>query len=71
MRKRLWMPFVESRRAQLNPHTNWVLVLRDMRIKVKRVLPSLFLASFITKRKKHSNPPKPTTHPIPSNLSTP
>jgi hypothetical protein len=27
-----------------NPHTNWVLGLRDVRIKEKRVLPSLFLA---------------------------
>jgi hypothetical protein len=51
--------------VQLNPHTNFALVLRDVRIKVKRVLPSLFLAQIITKRKKHSNKPQPTTHPIP------
>jgi hypothetical protein len=56
---------------QLNPHTNWVLVLRDVRIKVKRVLPSLFLTPIITKRKKHLNPSKPTTHPISSYPSTP
>jgi hypothetical protein len=31
--------------------------LRDIRIKVKRVLPSLFLAPIITKRKNHSNQP--------------
>jgi hypothetical protein len=46
------------------------LVLRDVRIKVKRVLPSLFLAPIITKRKNHSNQPKPTTRPIPSHRST-
>jgi hypothetical protein len=38
---------------------------------VKRVLPSLFLAQIITKRKKQSNQSKPTTHPIPSHPSTP
>jgi predicted nuclease with TOPRIM domain len=31
----------------------------------------LFLAPIITKRKNHSNQPKPTTHPIPSHPSTP
>jgi hypothetical protein len=36
-----------------------VLVLRDVRIKMKRVLPSLFLAQIITKRKKLSNKPEP------------
>jgi hypothetical protein len=54
-----------------SPHTNWVFVLRDVRIRVKRVLPSLFLAPTTTKRRKHSNPPKLTTHPIQSHLSTP
>jgi hypothetical protein len=48
-----------------------VLVLRDVRIKVKRELPSLLLDQIITKRKKHSNQPKPTTHPIPSHPPTP
>jgi hypothetical protein len=58
------------RRVQLNPHINWVLVWRDVRIKLKRVLPSLFLSPIITKRKKHSNPSKLTTHPISSHPST-
>jgi hypothetical protein len=49
---------------------NWVLGLRDVRIKVKRVLPSSFLAQTITKRKKHSSQPKPTTHPIPGHPLT-
>jgi hypothetical protein len=57
--------------VQLNPHTNWVLVFRDVRIKVKRVLLSLFLAPIITKRRKHSNQSKPTTHPISSHPLTP
>jgi hypothetical protein len=57
--------------VQQNPHTNWMLVLRDVRIKVKRVLPSLFLAPIITKKKNHSNQPKPTTHLIPCHPSTP
>jgi hypothetical protein len=57
--------------VQPNPHTNWVLGLRDVRIKVKRVLPSSFLAQTITKRKKHSNQPKPATHPISSHPLTP
>jgi hypothetical protein len=61
---------VELRRVQPNLHTNWVLVLRDVRIKVKRVLPSLFLSLIITKRKNHSNQPKPTTHPFLSHPST-
>jgi hypothetical protein len=39
--------------------------------KGEEVLPSLFLALTTTKRRKHSNPPKLTTHPIQSHLSTP
>jgi hypothetical protein len=39
--------------------------------KVRRVLPSLFLALTTTKRRKHSNPPKLTTHPIQSHVSNP
>jgi hypothetical protein len=54
-----------------NPHTNWVLVLRGVRIRVIRVLPSSFLAPTITNRKQQSNSPKPTTYPIPSHPSTP
>jgi hypothetical protein len=38
---------------------------------VRRILPNLFLAPTTTKRRKHSNPPKLTTHPIQSHLSTP
>jgi hypothetical protein len=33
--------------------------------------PSLSLSPIITKRKNHSNQPKPITHPIPSHPSTP
>jgi hypothetical protein len=32
--------------------------------KGEKSAPSLFLAPIIKKRKKHSNQPKPTTHPI-------
>jgi hypothetical protein len=39
--------------------------------KGEKVLPSLSLAPIITKRKNHSNQPKPTTHPIPTHPSTP
>jgi hypothetical protein len=56
--------------VQPNPHTNWVLVLRGVRIRVRRVLPSSFLAPPTTKRRKQSNPPKLTTHPIKSLHST-
>jgi hypothetical protein len=38
---------------------------------VRIVLPSLFLALTTTKRRKHSNPPKLTTHPIQSHVSNP
>jgi hypothetical protein len=49
---------------------DWVLALRGVRIRVRRVLPSLFLAPPTTKRKQHSNQPKPITHPIQSHPST-
>jgi hypothetical protein len=39
--------------------------------KGEKSAPKFFLAQIITKRKKHSNQPKPTTHPIPSHPSTP
>jgi hypothetical protein len=48
-----------------------VLALRDVRIRVRRVLASLFLAPTTTKRRKHSNLPTLTTHPIQSHLSNP
>jgi hypothetical protein len=32
--------------------------------RVRRVLPNLFLAPTTTKKRKHSNQTKPTTHPI-------
>jgi hypothetical protein len=35
------------------------------------VLPNSFLTQTNTKRKKDSNEPKPTTHPIPCHPSTP
>jgi hypothetical protein len=50
---------------------NWVFGLRDVRIRVRTVLLSSFLAPTTTKRRKHSNQPKPTTHPIQSHPSTP
>jgi hypothetical protein len=57
--------------SEANPHTNWALALREVRTRVRRVLPSLFLAPTTTKRRKHSNPQKLTTHLIQSHLSTP
>jgi hypothetical protein len=39
--------------------------------KVRRVLLSLFLAPTITKKRNHSNQPKPTTHPIQRHPSNP
>jgi hypothetical protein len=59
------------RRVQPNPYTNWVLDLKDVRKRVRRVLLCLFLAPTITKKRKHSNQPKPTTHPIQSHPSKP
>jgi hypothetical protein len=44
--------------------------LRGVRIRVRRVLPSLFLAPPTTKRKQQSNPLKLTTHPTQSHPST-
>jgi hypothetical protein len=43
--------------VQPNPQTDWALFFRDVRIRVRRVLPS-------------SNPPKLTTHPTHSHPST-
>jgi hypothetical protein len=48
-----------------------MLTLRDVRTRVRRVLPSLFLAPTTIRRRKQSNPPKLITHPIQSHLSTP
>jgi hypothetical protein len=42
----------QLRRVQASPHINWVLVLRGVRIRVRRVLPSSFPASPTTKRRK-------------------
>jgi hypothetical protein len=50
--------------------TNCVLGSRDVSTKVRRVLPSLFLSPNTTKRRKQSNPPKLTSHPIQSHPST-
>jgi hypothetical protein len=44
--------------------------LRDARRKVRRVLLSLFLVPATIKKRKHSNQPKPITHPIQSHPST-
>jgi hypothetical protein len=49
---------------------NWVLGLRDVRKWVRRVLLSLFLAPATKKKRKHSNQPKPITHPIQIHPST-
>jgi hypothetical protein len=38
-----------------NPHTDWVLDLRDVRKSVRRVLQSLFLTPAIIKKRKYSN----------------
>jgi acetamidase/formamidase len=46
------------------------LGLRGVRIRVRRVLSSLFLAPPTTQRKQPSNPPKLTTHPTQSHHST-
>jgi hypothetical protein len=56
--------------VQPSPHTDWVLGLRDVRRKVRRVLLSLFLALATIKKRKHSNQLKPITHPIQSHPST-
>jgi hypothetical protein len=53
-----------------NLYTNWVLGLRDVRKRMRRILISLFLAPTTTKRRKHLNQSKPTTHPIQSHHST-
>jgi hypothetical protein len=58
------------RRVQPSPHTDWALGLRGVRIRVRRELPSLFLASPTTKRRQQSNPSKLTTHPTQSHPST-
>jgi hypothetical protein len=44
--------------------------LRDVRKKVKKMLLSLFLALATIKKRKHSNQPKPITHPMQSHPST-
>jgi hypothetical protein len=56
-------------RVQPNPHIDWVLALRGVRIRVRRVLPSSFPAPPTIKRKQQSNPPKLTTHPTQSHPS--
>jgi hypothetical protein len=47
-----------------------VLGLRDVRIRMRRVLLNSFLAPATTKRRNHSNQSKPITHPIQSHPST-
>jgi hypothetical protein len=58
------------RRVQTSPHRDWVLGLRDVRRKMKRVLLSLFLAPATIKKRKHSNKSKPITHLIQSHPLT-
>jgi hypothetical protein len=50
--------------------TYWVLGLRDVSKRMRRVLLSLFLPPANIKKRKHSNQPKLITHPIQSHLST-
>jgi hypothetical protein len=59
------------KRVQPISHTNWVLGLRDVRTRVRRVLSTLFLTPTTITRRKQANPPKLTTHPIQSHPSTP
>jgi hypothetical protein len=56
--------------VQPNPHTSWVLVLKYVRVRVRRVLPIIFSAPPIIKRRKQSNPSKLTIHPTQSLPST-
>jgi hypothetical protein len=48
---------------------DWVLGLRDVRRKVRRVLLSLFLTPATIKKRNHSNQPKLITHQIQSHPS--
>jgi hypothetical protein len=59
------------RRVQPNPHANWVLGLRDLMIRVRRVLLSSFPAPPTTKRRKQSNPLNLTTYSTQNHSSTP
>jgi hypothetical protein len=45
--------------TQPSPHINWVLDLRDVRKRMRRVLLSLFLALVTIKKRKHLKQPKP------------
>jgi hypothetical protein len=56
--------------VQPNPHINWVLVFRGVRIRMRRVLSRSFPAPPTIKRRKQSNPPKLITHPTQSLPST-
>jgi hypothetical protein len=56
--------------VQQNPHIDYVLGLRGVRIRVRRVLISLFLAPTTIKKRKHSNQPNPINHPTQSHPST-
>jgi hypothetical protein len=58
------------RRVQPNAHTDWVLILIGVRIRVRRVLTNSFPAPPTTKRKQQLNPPKLITHPTQSHPST-
>jgi hypothetical protein len=56
--------------VQPSPHTDWVLGLIGVRIRVRRLLPSLSLAPPTIKKRKHPNPkayypsnPKPSFNP--------
>jgi hypothetical protein len=57
-------------KVQLSPLTDWVLGLREVRKRVRRVLLNLFLAPTTVEKRKHSNQPKPITHLTQSHPST-
>jgi hypothetical protein len=69
VRKWLRMIWVMLRRVQPSSHRSWVLVLRYVRKKMRRELTSLFLPLTTTKRRKQSNSPSLTTHPVQSHPS--
>jgi hypothetical protein len=53
-----------SRVEESATKSTYRLSLRDVRRKVRRVLLCLFLGPVTIKKRKHSNQPKPITHPI-------
>jgi hypothetical protein len=50
--------------VQPSAHINWILALRGVMTRGRRMLLSSSIAPTTTKRRKQSNPPKLTTQPI-------